>query len=49
MLKAIGAQIDKLLAPRGKHRGVLAVYYYVDDVTAVINALKQSGHRDVAV
>jgi molybdopterin-containing oxidoreductase family membrane subunit len=35
--------------PRGKHRGVLGVFYYVDDVTEAIRALRQTGHEDLRV
>ncbi|MBI1797018.1 MAG: DUF3341 domain-containing protein [Candidatus Eisenbacteria bacterium] len=42
--------IDKLNAvPRSTARGVLGVYYYVDDAAAAVTALRQLGHRDLRV
>ena len=42
--------VDRLIAgPSVKHRGVLGVFYYVDDVTEAVRALRQSGHRDLRV
>jgi len=35
--------------PRAKHRGVMGVFYYVDDVTEAVRALRQTGHRDLRV
>ena len=42
--------VDQLIAgPKVKHHGVMGVFYYVDDVTEAVRALRQSGHRDVRV
>lgn len=42
--------VDTIVAgPAVTHRGVLGVYYYVDDVTAAVRTLRQAGHRDVRV
>ena len=42
--------VDRINAgPRGKYRGVMGVYYYVDDVVEAVRALRSSGHRDVRV
>lgn len=35
--------------PQAKHRGVMGVYYYVDDVAEAVRALRSSGYRDVRV
>ena len=35
--------------PRVKYRGVMGVFYYVDDVTEAVRTLRQSGHRDLRV
>jgi len=40
----------KLLGPKpGKYEGVMGVFYYVDDATTAVQALRQSGHRNLAV
>lgn len=40
----------KLLGPRaGKYQGVMGVFYYVDDATEAVQALRQSGHGNIAV
>jgi len=35
--------------PQGKHHGVMGIFYYVDDATEAVRALRSSGHRDVRV
>ncbi len=35
--------------PRMKYRGVMGVFYYVDDVAETVRTLRQSGHRDLRV
>lgn len=35
--------------PKVKYRGVMGVFYYVDDVTDAVRALRQTGHRDLRV
>jgi len=50
VIKALGRLIDKLLeGPPQKHRGVMGIFYYVDDVTGAVQALRQSGHGPVSV
>jgi hypothetical protein len=50
MMKMINGLIEKVLAgPPAKYHGVLGVFYYVDDVTGVVHALRENGHKDVAV
>lgn len=42
--------VDRINAgPTVKHHGVMGVFYYVDDVTDAVRALRQSGHRDLRV
>ena len=42
--------VDRINAgPQGKHHGVMGVFYYVDDATEAVRALRSSGHRDVRV
>jgi hypothetical protein len=50
VIKALGRAIEKLLAgPPRKYHGVMGVFYYVDDVTEAVQALRQSGHGPVSV
>src|SRR5205085_2867144 len=50
MIRAIGRMIDKLLDGKPeKHRGVMGVFFYVDDAAGAIRALRQSGHGPVSV
>lgn len=40
----------QLLGPKpGRYEGVMGVFYYVDDATGAVQALRQSGHRNIAV
>ena len=42
--------IDKLNAPpKGTAKGVMGVFYYVDDATDAVRTLRQVGHRDLRV
>lgn len=42
--------VDRIIAgPPARHRGVMGVFYYVDDVTEAVRALRQSGHADLRV
>ncbi|HKQ58763.1 MAG TPA: DUF3341 domain-containing protein [Candidatus Eisenbacteria bacterium] len=42
--------VDAIIAgPKVSHRGVMGVFYYVDDVVAAVGTLRQAGHRDVRV
>ncbi len=46
----IGPLVDKLLAgPAVKYRGVMGVYYYVDDATDTVRALRGLGHAGLSV
>jgi hypothetical protein len=50
VIQALGRMIDKLLDGKPqKHHGVMGVFFYVDDVTGAIHALRQSGHGPVSV
>jgi hypothetical protein len=50
MMRALGNWIDKRLkGPPVSYRGVMGVFFYVDEVTAALHALKQAGHRDLSV
>lgn len=50
MLGAIGRLIDKVLdGSPASYRGVMGVFYYVDDATSAVQALRQNGRRDVSV
>lgn len=50
MIKLLNGLADKLLASlKVRHRGVLGVFFYVDDVTAAVRALRGLGHQHVSV
>ena len=50
MIKMVNSLLEKLLeGPRVKHRGVLGVFYYVDDVAGLVTTLRRLGHRDLSV
>jgi hypothetical protein len=49
-VKPVFDLIDKIIAgPSLKHRGVMGIFYYVDDVTEAVRALRQLGHHDLRV
>ncbi len=50
MMQPVLELVDRIIAGSpATHRGVLGVFYYVDDVTAAVRTLRQAGHRDVRV
>lgn len=50
MIQAIGRMIDRILDGKPeKYRGVMGVFYYVDDASGAVRALRQSGHGPVSV
>jgi hypothetical protein len=50
MIKMLGAWIDKLLAgPKQKYHGVMGIYFYVDDATRAVSALREMGHKNLSV
>ena len=50
LLKPIENLLEKLLAgPPQKYRGVMGVFYYVDDAADAVRSLQQLGHRRLSV
>jgi len=50
LLQRVEGLLEKLLAgPPQKFKGVMGVFYYVDDVAGAVTALRQVGYRDVSV
>lgn len=50
LLARLNPLIDGIIAgPKPTGRGVLGIFYYVDDVTEAVGALRQLGHRDLRV
>ena len=47
--KLYGVVDDIVRGPKAGHRGVMGVYYYVDDAAEAVKALRQVGHRDLSV
>jgi len=49
-MKQLLALLDKLLqGPPVKHRGVMGVWYFVDDATEAVAALREQGSRNLSV
>jgi hypothetical protein len=50
LLKPLEDLVEKLTRGKPeKYRGVMGIFYYVDDAAGAVEALKQIGHRNVAV
>ena len=50
MIGALGRLIDKILDGKPQtYRGVMGIYYYVDDATDAVKALRQAGHKNLSV
>jgi ActD protein len=50
LLDTLNRMVDKLMqGPAPKHRGVMGVFYYVDDAVDAVRALRELGRRDVTV
>lgn len=50
MIRMIESLVDKLLAgPPASYRGVMGVYYYVDDATEAVKTLREQGHQGLSV
>jgi Protein of unknown function (DUF3341) len=50
MMKMVLNLLERFGTPTaGKVHGVLGVYYYIDDATEAVRALRQAGHRNVSV
>jgi len=49
-LKPLERLVEKLLqGPPANYRGVMGVFYYVDDVASAVRALRQVGHGSLSV
>ena len=49
-MKALMALIEKLAGwPETRFQGVMGVFFYVDDATDAVLALRQAGHRNLSV
>src|SRR5262249_16152887 len=49
-MKALLALLEKLLeGPKVHHRGVLGVYFYVDDAESTVRALRGAGFKQIVV
>jgi Alternative complex III, ActD subunit len=50
VIAAIGRMIDKMLTPPPQHfQGVMGIYYYLDDATGAVKALRGMGHKNLSV
>jgi hypothetical protein len=50
VIRRLGLLIDKLLqGPPTAYRGVMGIFYYVDDATDAVRTLRQAGHRNLSV
>jgi hypothetical protein len=50
MMGPILKLLDRLANPApGKFQGALGIFYYVDDATAAVSALRQVGHKNLCV
>jgi len=49
MMKLIDPVLKLLMPPPPKFRGVMGIFYYVDDAADAVRALRQSGHRNLRV
>jgi hypothetical protein len=50
MIGALGRTIDKVLAGKPQaYRGVMGIYYYVDDAADAVRTLRQAGHKNLSV
>jgi len=50
MIKRLGGVIEKLLqGPPARYQGVMGIFYYVDDATEAVTALRQVGHKNLSV
>ena len=38
-----------LIPPKPVYHGVMGIFYYVDDATGAVNALRGSGHRNLSI
>lgn len=50
MIKPLLELCEKLASwPAGEYRGVLGVYFYVDDATETVKTLRAAGHKQLSV
>ena len=50
MVKRLGGVIEKLLqGSPARYQGVMGIFYYVDDATEAVTALRQVGHKNLSV
>lgn len=50
MIGALGKLIDKLLTGTpGTFKGVMGIFYYVDDAASAVRAARDLGHRDLSI
>lgn len=49
MMSLIDPVLKLLMPPPPKFKGVMGIFYYVDDAAATVRALRQSGHRNLRV
>ena len=50
LLTPLGNLVEKMLQGKPqKYRGVMGVFYYVDDATSAVYALRETGHRQLSV
>jgi hypothetical protein len=50
VIKTVGRMIDRMLTPPPQHfQGVMGIFYYVDDATDAVKALRGMGHANLSV
>jgi len=50
MIGALGKLIDRLLTGKpGTFKGVMGIFYYVDDAAGAVRAARDLGHKDLSV
>ncbi len=50
LLQPVYKLIDAIIAgPPAKYQGVMGIFYYVDDATEAVRALRQTGHKGLRV
>jgi hypothetical protein len=50
VIGALGRMITRILDGKpGRYQGVMGIYYYVDDATEAVRALRMAGHQNLSV
>lgn len=49
MMKLLDPVLKLLMPPPPKFRGVMGIFYFVDDAADAVRALRQAGHRNLRV